>query len=135
MDGLSCVSPQVVSDTAGAVPVFIGALIVVVWYLHKVVVGVARACQRIGGHMSMEEMTDSAEVIDTGTGQVWVCVDMCVCECVGVCGVPCYALPVARYTGFMFEKDVLNHNVLYKFDELSPFADSAMFTLLFSIVD
>ena len=34
----------------------------------------ARACQRIGGHMSMEEMTDSAEVIDTGTGQVWMCV-------------------------------------------------------------
>ena len=71
-----------VSDIARVLPVLIGALIVVVWYLYKVVVGVTRACQRIGGHMNTEEMTDSAEVIDTGTGQV--CVWACVCGCVGV---------------------------------------------------
>ena len=62
---------QIITDIAFNAPVVVGALLVVGWYLYKVMWGVTRLCRGSGRMGGDEEMTESAEELRTSrAGQV-----------------------------------------------------------------
>lgn len=57
-----------VVDVLSNVPVAIGALLVISWYLYKVGWGVIRVCRGSVGIEDEEEMRESAEELDISRG-------------------------------------------------------------------
>lgn len=54
-----------VTDILAYAPVFVGIVIVVIWYLYKVLWGILKYCRGSRGGNEEEEMTESAEILDT----------------------------------------------------------------------